>query len=675
LLQYLSRIVLQSIAFLLPVYLQATNYYLAYSGDDAAEGTSPAAAWKTIDRLNTFFPYLQPGDSILFRRGDTFYGSIIAKTSGNRQQPIVISAYGNGKAPLITGFTTIANWQPEKNGIWSAVVPQASPAVNLVVKDGTIQQVGRYPNASDANAGYLTYTAVSGPVQNNAIATITAAQSLTQNWTGAEVVIKKRRWNIERNIVTAQNGNSIEYKHPDEGNVYAGVPGFGFFFQRHPATLDQLGEWYVDPAEKKLLMYFGPISPYNSVVQISTINILLNIANNANFVISNIDFEGANEAAISSSYTSNCTTSFCNFKWMGKHAVLNWQTSEATVEYCTVQHALGSGIFIRNAGSGGYNNSIVRYCTVKNICQFAGMEIPGDASGRAGITVTGGNNVLVLYNVVDSAGYAGIEWQGNDVLVYGNVVSNCLNVRDDGGGIYSYVGKGPTPKQYRNRIVRKNIVVNCIGALAGTNEKKPKARGIYCDDGSNHILVDSNTIAYCGGAALYGNSNTDISFINNTVFGNETALSIQRFENAPPVRNITVMHNLFFPYTAAYSNAQTDWPDMSLVADLKAAFRIDSNYYMPAPTHPLTFTTMKTGGREYKNFTQPLSFWQHEAGFDKNSIPITATTDKLKFVYNPTRQPKNEVLNGRYKDVYGNIYNNNITLQPLSSAILIKVEK
>ena len=34
-----------------------TTYYVSNSGNDASDGTTPAAAWRTLERVNTFGGY------------------------------------------------------------------------------------------------------------------------------------------------------------------------------------------------------------------------------------------------------------------------------------------------------------------------------------------------------------------------------------------------------------------------------------------------------------------------------------------------------------------------------------------------------------------------------------------------------------------------------------------
>ena len=72
----------------------ATTYYLSSSsGNDNNSGTDPSSPWRTIDKLNSFYN-LRPGDNVLFKRGDTFYGGIVVNNSGSSGSPITYGAYG-----------------------------------------------------------------------------------------------------------------------------------------------------------------------------------------------------------------------------------------------------------------------------------------------------------------------------------------------------------------------------------------------------------------------------------------------------------------------------------------------------------------------------------------------------------------------------------------------------
>ena len=162
----------------------AKTYYISNSGNDGNSGTDPSTAWQTINKVNSFGSFA-PGDSILFNRGDTFYGSISISNSGSLGNPITFGAYGSGANPVITGFTTVSAWTNLGSNIWESTLSVSTlPSCNMVKINGVNTPMGRYPNAgylpfqSDNNSSYITSSSLTG----------------TPNWTGADVVIKKDRY-------------------------------------------------------------------------------------------------------------------------------------------------------------------------------------------------------------------------------------------------------------------------------------------------------------------------------------------------------------------------------------------------------------------------------------------------------------------------------------------------
>ncbi len=84
----------------------ATTYYVAAAGSDSNNGTSTGTPWQTISKVNgsTF----SAGDSVLFNRGDVWYGSsLTAPSSGSSGSPITFGAYGSGANPVIKGSTLL----------------------------------------------------------------------------------------------------------------------------------------------------------------------------------------------------------------------------------------------------------------------------------------------------------------------------------------------------------------------------------------------------------------------------------------------------------------------------------------------------------------------------------------------------------------------------------------
>jgi hypothetical protein len=86
---------------------RATTYFVAAAGSDTNSGTSSSSPWQTIAKVNA--SAFLPGDSILFNRGDAWYGtSLVAPSSGSSGSPITFGAYGTGANPIIKGSTALS---------------------------------------------------------------------------------------------------------------------------------------------------------------------------------------------------------------------------------------------------------------------------------------------------------------------------------------------------------------------------------------------------------------------------------------------------------------------------------------------------------------------------------------------------------------------------------------
>lgn len=110
----------------------ATTYYVSSSsGSDANNGSSAASAWQTIAHVNgqTF----QPGDSILFKRGDVWNESLVPPSSGTSGNSIAFDAYGTGSAPNFTGYYAVPSnaWVLVTGNAWKAPVPSTYTAINF----------------------------------------------------------------------------------------------------------------------------------------------------------------------------------------------------------------------------------------------------------------------------------------------------------------------------------------------------------------------------------------------------------------------------------------------------------------------------------------------------------------------------------------------------------------
>lgn len=71
------------------------RYVDAASGDDGHDGRTTEAAWRTLNKVNVMT--FGPGDSVLFKGGQTWRGTLRPKGTGAAGSPVVFSSYGTGK--------------------------------------------------------------------------------------------------------------------------------------------------------------------------------------------------------------------------------------------------------------------------------------------------------------------------------------------------------------------------------------------------------------------------------------------------------------------------------------------------------------------------------------------------------------------------------------------------
>jgi len=84
-----------------PASAAGTTYFVSAAGSDSNSGTSSTAPWKTLSKVNQ--TVLLPGDTVSFRRGDTFTGGIVTAQSGTSTAPITLNSFGAGNPPTVTG--------------------------------------------------------------------------------------------------------------------------------------------------------------------------------------------------------------------------------------------------------------------------------------------------------------------------------------------------------------------------------------------------------------------------------------------------------------------------------------------------------------------------------------------------------------------------------------------
>ncbi|MDP4222851.1 MAG: SwmB domain-containing protein [Bacteroidota bacterium] len=638
------------------IIASATDYYVSSSGNDAADGKSSSTPWQSIAKVNSVFSGLNPGDRILFKRGEQFYGAIQISRSGASGSPITIGAYGTGSNPVISGFTTISGWTSYGGGIYyKNITCQSSP--NVVTVNDVNTPIGRWPNT-----GFLT---IDSHVSNTSITDSELPGS--PDWTGAEVVIRKLPYIYDRNTITDHSGSTLYYK---SGSGCSADDGYGYFIQNDIKTLDKEGEWYYDGSA--FFMYFGSGNPDSYTVKVSTTDQLAYL-NSKNYIIfDGIGFEGANSYAIQINNSDYITVQNCSINFTGRSAIYGpWN---GTSPYCkiintTINNSNNNGIELY----GDHTNATVQGNTVSNTGLIMGMGESGDGTYE-GILVYGDNS-LIQNNVVENSGYVGINFSGNNTIVNNNFVNNFNLVKNDGGGIYTYVGTGTA---HTGEKVTNNIVLNGAGYRPGVPDNTVEAHGIYMDDRTRNVVLTGNTVAHCSSSGFYLHNAHEIEVSGNTAYDNGSGIDDygcqllfihDGYSPDDPIRNISINNNIFFARTSSeniisFCTSSNDIPSFGTS---------DNNCYARPVNNSYIARTWTAGWYSTAN-NYSLSGWQSYTGKDRNSYisPITVSDiSKIIFEYNASGSAKVVTLDGSYIDVKGTKYSGTITLQPYTSAVLM----
>jgi len=276
--------------------------------------------------------------------------------------------------------------------------------------------VGRYPNANTANGGYLTYEVCSGTtsITDNQLTGAT-------NWTGAEVVIRKRHFIMERCKIANHSGSTITYTmtpaiYPPGSSAPSpalGTNGFGYFIQRDPRTLDQLGEWYFNTSTKKMQMYFGNNNPASYNIKVSTLDTLINVGGNKFITIDNISLEGANMEGIYANKSGDLVIQSCDINLIGGKGIFILNSSNILIDKVNTNNILCGAIDIN---SEDYTNCTVRNCNIQNTGLIAGMGSFWNDTDYKGVCVNVSSQALIQYNTIENEGFMPIQFNGSNII-------------------------------------------------------------------------------------------------------------------------------------------------------------------------------------------------------------------------------------------------------------------
>lgn len=229
----------------------STYYVSSSSGSDANPGTQ-AQPFQTIAKVNGLS--LAPGDSVLFKRGDTWNEQLIPAASGASGSPTTFDAYGSGAAPVLTPVINLAGatWTHNSGNIYTTTLSTAiaSPQINDLqlgsvwgrkrtanpgcTSSGVILGYGDFcvvyptlyvysPNGTSPSIYYSSITAVVGQPSGLAVISI-----VSQSWLVFQH-IKIQMFDYMGVSVSGTSDNLIFANMESDGMVPYGTTPHGFY--------------------------------------------------------------------------------------------------------------------------------------------------------------------------------------------------------------------------------------------------------------------------------------------------------------------------------------------------------------------------------------------------------------------------------------------------------------
>jgi hypothetical protein len=689
----MKKIFYLALFFCLYSNLSATNYYVnATAGNDANAGTTATTAWKTINKVNSSNNIFVAGDSILFNRGDIFYGSLtINGRNGNAAQLIVYAAYGSGNQPVLRASQKVTGWVVHSGNIWKANLQKLSRTIFVsggpvalnyrtpsLFIDNMAQRLGREPDYTAPNGGYRTIDTHS--TDNKTVTEATTLPYAANLFAGAEIAIRTNRdyFNIE--TIVSHSGNSVTVTATNTNPGIGAIKDkFGYIIQNHIGTLNLDGEWCHDTVTNIIYIY-SATDPNSRNIEVPLNPSTLTINNSSYIKVIGLRIENASYNVLNGQNDTNITIDGCYIYNSPDYGSSIFNITNSSFINNTINQANDIGFRWEDG-----NGILIAGNTIKNIGTWAGMggESYIPYTGLRLISNNSSNVCTIENNILDSIGYHGINFGFNGTNSLGtafivrrnNVQRFCL-VKDDGGGIYT------TGNTNRNQVY-ENFVHDApgapLGAPAGENVK---AAGIYPDLNTQNLEVFNNTIYNIATWAILVNLSSNNSFSDNTLFNCGSGIVLNTYGNSlgtagTPIAalNNIMKRNILFTkspaqFCAEYNNSVNP-------ADLTANLGLlDSNYYCQpyingseiwvrgSSANTLTLTQFKTQYPAYEANGKPAPV---------KFVPGTNPDDFIRFETNMGAVAKTVDLgNNYYLDAKGKNYVATTSLPAYTSLILLK---
>jgi hypothetical protein len=608
---FVQLIVLCLITLLLSTSADAAVYYVDANGNDSNDGLSAATPWRTIAKVNSTMSSLTAGSQILFRRGDTFYGMIMATKSGTSGNEIVFGSYGTGTLPVIAGVKPVTGWTVYSGNIY---VANFSDTVSHLFANGKLMTVARFPNSRFLKTDYANSTTAFDDAE------LTQASGY---WNQATCRVRSANWCYESRTVSSYTPGHINFSSATQNMIY---PKAGYYFDNKLSLLDTINEYYYDkPAGKLYFIAPGGVDPNTVQVEAVVTRYGFLLYNGAsNVIVQDLRFNAFRENCVEIYTANNIRVQRCIMTNAGKSG-MRINGSNNVVDNNVFEDNLNTGL------TGVFTNCTVTNNLINRTALVAGYG--ENAWGSHGIQFYLSTGTVCTNNVIDSSGYTGLLVSKN-MLVKNNVVSYSCLMLNDGGGIDIDDADGMQ--------VLDNIVINSFGNVESSYSTSKYGNGIYFASGiTKNVLIKGNTIAnnsYAGINVDNKATSTNNQIINNVLYNNAySQLVMTDFSSTGYTAsyNNIVRGNLFYCLTMSTTCMEHQMFRSSTFSDFGD---FDSNYYCNPYTEYLfrrsmvygTYSTKYYRFGSWKNlFNEDLTSGTSSFAFDQYRVLDTLSSNMI----------------------------------------------
>jgi hypothetical protein len=452
---------------------------------------------------------------------------------GTAEAPVLWKAM-DGADVRISGGVPVDSWTLEKDGSWSAEIPENCPdTFRSLYMSGKRATRARHPNK-----GYLRVAQAGTDKRTNFyfneddIPELAGPEDLElillHDWSVTRIPVKSVDQNARQLTAVDSIGSRLHFftlTHWEEHPRY--------FLENAREFFDQPGEWYADPEARKIFYHPLPgedILDAQGIIPVAGKLLVMEGDNQQH--TGHIRFEGITfeHSAWSIPESGYCGIQACMHTDRTKETG-TWSKVPAAIELhlaascsfdrCTIRHTGGSGIWIGSncsdcsilashihdiSGNGvsigegqdrissgeawwkAHPEEVSRGNRVSHsLIEQCGQEFFGAVGIWCGLVA----HTVIEHNEIRELPYTGISigwmWTADPTpcrenTIHGNHIHHILNILSDGGGIYS-LGLQPGSRITTNLI--HDVMVN-----AGRAE----SNGMFLDEGTKELLVENNII-------------------------------------------------------------------------------------------------------------------------------------------------------------------------------------